>query len=384
MKISQQKIKLSNGIAAVRYGKAKPIENIGSVPVVGSSGIYGCTNNPLTEKPTVVVGRKGTAGMVYYFDKPIWPSDTTFYLDINTSKITPKFLYYFLFSKKMNGKDSQTTLPSFKRQDLESIEVFLPEYRCQQKIVKVLDGIREMIDGQKEIIEKTKELKVVLMKKLLTEGTMREKLKETEIGKIPVSWEVEKLGNVCQKPQYGFTASGSQDEKIGPKYIRITDIQDDKIDWQNVPYCHCKKIDKYLLVNGDVLVARIGATTGKTVLFNYNEKAVFASYLIRIRPNPNKLNPIYLTYFSQTNFYWDQIKLQKGGRLKGGINVPVLQNLILQLPKVGEQKEIVSVLQKIDERIELVQKRKEMYEELFNAMLNKLMEGKINVENVKI
>lgn len=301
-------------------------------------------------------------------------------------KTDSKFLFYYLLvsRKKIQSESSGSTFKSINKSTLDKFEILLPPKPIQQKIVKILDGIREEIRKQQEITEKSRELKKSLIKKLLSKGTQGEKLKKTKIGELPISWKVAKLGEVCQKPQYGFTASSSQDQKLGPKFIRITDIQDDKIDWSNVPYCKCKKPDNYLLKNGDILVARIGATTGKTVLFNYDEEAVFASYLIRIRPDLEKLNPIFLNYFFQTNFYWDQINLQKGGRLKGGINVPVIQNLILQLPDIKEQKEIVVILEKVDNRIRAAQKQKRIYEELFNLMLNKIMNGRIDVEDISI
>src|SRR5918996_4977447 len=67
-------------IAHAKYGKAKP-KSQGSIPVIGSGGVYGYSETPLVDFPTIIVGRKGTAGQVWLAEQPSWPSDTTFYLE---------------------------------------------------------------------------------------------------------------------------------------------------------------------------------------------------------------------------------------------------------------------------------------------------------------
>ncbi len=98
--------------------------------------------------------------------------------------------------------------------------------------------------------------------------------------------EMKKLGEVCKKPEYGFTAS-AVNNPIGPKFLRITDIQEGYVDWTSVPYCSCSddNLNKYKLMSGDIVIARIGATTGKGYLIRDCPDAVFASYLIRVQSN---------------------------------------------------------------------------------------------------
>ncbi len=91
----------------------------------------------------------------------------------------------------------------------------------------------------------------------------------------------------CSSIQYGYTQSASV-EKLGPKFLRITDIQDKIINWQSVPYCKINEEDykKYKLADGDILIARTGASTGTNAIYRKEmPDAVFASYLIRLRVN---------------------------------------------------------------------------------------------------
>jgi type I restriction enzyme S subunit len=133
--------------------------------------------------------------------------------------------------------------------------------------------------------------------------------------KLPFHWKVVKLGEYCEKPEYGYTASATEQDS-GYQFLRITDIQDSTVRWDSVPYCEVDKtkIDKYILLPGDIVVARIGATTGKSFLIDDCPQAVFASYLIRIRAK-HELLPGFLNFYFETEKYWQQINANKGGKL---------------------------------------------------------------------
>ena len=101
---------------------------------------------------------------------------------------------------------------------------------------------------------------------------------------IPEGWVETTLGDISSRQQYGYTESASN-EKVGPKFLRITDIQNDFISWNKVPYCPISDEDftKYKLQVGDVVIARTGNSTGATATIKDKINAVFASYLIRFQ-----------------------------------------------------------------------------------------------------
>jgi len=138
-------------IARVRYGKAKPKE-VGNVPVVGSGGIYAYTSKALVDFPTLVIGRKGTAGEVWMMDIPCWPSDTTFYLEWrDLSFVDPCFVFWHLKFIRVSGGRAKTTLPSLLRQELEDYLLFLPPLEKQKRIVAYLNKISEKVESLKEL-----------------------------------------------------------------------------------------------------------------------------------------------------------------------------------------------------------------------------------------
>src|SRR2546427_683401 len=104
------------------------------------------------------------------------------------------------------------------------------------------------------------------------------------IGELPRGWRRVSVKDMADSIQYGHTASAVQ-RNDGPRFLRITDIQDGRVDWNAVPSCNIPKeeIPKYRLTTGDLVFARTGATTGKSFLIGDCPEAVFASYLIRVR-----------------------------------------------------------------------------------------------------
>ena len=275
------------------------------------------------------------------------------------SKTIPGFLVYLLHTHPLIRHAVATSTgvnhPRTSWNSLREFTFALPPPPEQRAIAHVLQTIQETKFTRQREIALERERKAALMDHLFSYGTTGEPRKQTEIGKIPESWEVVKLGSYCYKPDYGYTESAN-DSPVGPKFLRITDIQNDAVNWENVPYCICSEEvkKKYLLKTGDIVIARIGATTGKAYIIDDCPEAIFASYLIRLRTKENLL-PIFLAQYFRTNNYWRQIDQSKGGRLKGGVNIPILSNLVLPLPHLSEQQQIAEILQACDTKITVLE-----------------------------
>lgn len=187
-------------------------------------------------------------------------------------------------------------------------------------------------------------------------------------------WGKESLGSVSDI-SYGYTESASA-EAVGPRFLRITDIQNDRVDWDSVPYCaiSAAAIPRYRLAAGDIVFARTGATTGKSFLVRDPPEAIFASYLIRLRIRYSRLTPQFLSLFFQTAEYWKAIRDGSTGSTQGGFNAAKLAAITIPVPPLLEQQRIVAILDEvfagIDAAIANTEKNLANARELFDTYLN--------------
>lgn len=161
-----------------------------------------------------------------------------------------------------------------------------------------------------------------------------------------------RVREVAESIQYGHTASAIS-RKEGPRFLRITDIQNGGVDWDSVPSCDIgpDEVPKYKLSAGDLVFARTGATTGKSFLIRECPDAVFASYLIRVRAS-KEVDPRYLALFFQSPDYWQQIERGKRGIGQPNVNGKVLGEIALPLPGLADQRRIVAEIEKQFTRLE--------------------------------
>ncbi len=168
---------------------------------------------------------------------------------------------------------------------------------------------------------------------------------------LPENWTWTKLGNIALQIQYGYTATADP-LAAAIRMLRITDIQNDRVNWPSVPGCqiHEDEAEKYLLSANDILIARTGGTIGKSFIVpDAPVKSVFASYLIRVTP-PRSMDARYLKIFLGCPFYWRQLREMSAGTGQPNVNGQALGRLEIPLPPLAEQKRIVA---KVDELIAL-------------------------------
>jgi type I restriction enzyme S subunit len=169
---------------------------------------------------------------------------------------------------------------------------------------------------------------------------------------LPPGWTLAQLGTLCQTIQYGYTARAST-SAVGPKMLRITDIQDGKVDWGSVPTCEISDADiiRFRLAPGDLVFARTGATVGKSFLIRQVQNAVFASYLIRMRPADN-VNASYLRWFLNSPLYWNQIGSAAAGVAQPNVNATKLSQIEIPIAPAAEQERIVAVIEEEFSRLD--------------------------------
>ena len=249
-----------------------------------------------------------------------------------------RYLLYYLSTVKAQDLIQDQSYPSLKLPEIAGIEIPLPPLAEQKRIVALLDeafaGIDEAKAKTEDILERTQ---------ALFESHLQSIFSQRGHG-----WVERRLGELS-RINYGYTESASS-EKVGPHFLRITDIQDDGVDWNTVPYCPIDKGDlpKYKLTDGDIVFARTGATTGKSYLVSNPPDSVFASYLIRVQLSDKALIPGFLYLFFQTRSYWDVIRAGVSGSAQGGFNASKLGELTIPYPaSLNDQKAVIHSIAEI-------------------------------------
>ena len=182
------------------------------------------------------------------------------------------------------------------------------------------------------------------------------------------SWPEVTLRDICDVVQYGYTASATEEE-VGPKFLRITDIVPSLIDWHSVPHCEIEpdRFPTYRVADGDIVVARTGATVGYAKLLRDPPPAVFASYLVRVRAADGVDNQ-FIGAVMESADYKRFIIANAGGAAQPNANAQVLTSYPLRLPPLTVQRRISSIIYTYNDLIENNARRIEILEEMARAL----------------
>src|SRR3989344_8131608 len=203
-------------VIEIIYGKGLPKDSridSGKYFAYGSNGPVYSTNKSLTNGETIIIGRKGTAGALYFVSEPCWPIDTTFFAKPK-SEVSLKFVYYLLQTKRLPSLAIVTGVPGINRTTLSNIHVQLPPPAIQKQIVERLDKIAEVQKLNDGLIQKTDELFQSLLHK--------------ELNPVGKDWEIKKLSEIGEIVT-GTTPSTKNDEFWNGEFLWATptDIKKD-------------------------------------------------------------------------------------------------------------------------------------------------------------
>ena len=310
-----------------------------------------------------------------------------------TDALDHKFLFHFACTLKLDKLSRATTVPSVRKSDIEQIPILVPPIPEQRQIVAEIEkqftrlnaGIAALRRTQANLkryraavlkaacegrlvpteaeLQKGYETGEQLLARILAERRKswkgRGQYKEpatpgiTNVPSLPDGWTWATVEQLASKVQYGHTASAVKRE-AGVRFLRITDIQDRRVEWDSVPSCDISPsdVDELRLLPGDIVFARTGATVGKSFLLKAPFPAsVFASYLIRISPAGEDLS-LWLHAFFQSPDYWAQIRESSAGIGQPNVNGTKLQALRVPLPPLVEQARIV---EEVERRLSVVE-----------------------------
>lgn len=224
--------------------------------------------------------------------------------------------------------------------------------------------------------------------RLVKDGKIRKEKPLAEIAEnekpfvLPARWEWVRLGQIASRVQYGYTASADH-SVLSPKLLRITDIQNDQVNWASVPGVQAGQQDLsgYFLESGDLLIARTGGTIGKTYLVTSAPvSSVFASYLIRVSPLSG-VAPSYLKIFASSALYWSQLLASSMGTGQPNVNGTALSELVVPIPPIAEQSRIVARVQELMALCDVLEAKGELEVEQHARLVDSLFDSLANSES---
>lgn len=203
-------------------------------------------------------------------------------------------------------------------------------------------------------------------------------------GEFSGEWEEKTLGKISKDGgKYGLNAPAILYNEKLPTYIRITDIdKNGKFTTKNKTSVNYKGNNKYYLKEGDILLARTGASVGKSYLYNSNDgEMVYAGYLIKFSIDSLKTNPYFVYINLNIQRYWSYIKVMSLRSGQPGINAKEYAKFHINIPTLQEQEKIADFLTTFDERIETQQQIIQSLQQQKKGVMQKIFSQEIRFKD---
>ncbi len=263
--------------------------------------------------------------------------------------ILPEYLYHILKTQRERFIALSTggAQPNISQNVIKNFCVPLPPVTVQKEIVAEIASYQKIIDGAQQVIDNYK-----------------------PVIRVDPEWEVVEIGAIA-KLKYGYTAT-AQDSGTA-RFVRITDISSvGQINDFNEKYIDAgEDSEEYLLKRGDIIVARTGATYGKTAVFNADYPAVYASFLIKIDFPKELVLSDYYWAFAQSDMYWKQANALMSGGAQPQFNANAIAHILVPIPPISVQKVIVN---QVREELAIVNQNKRIIEIFQQKIAEKIAE----------
>lgn len=350
------------------YNGGVSLDNIKYVP---SEAIDSIKNYKIS-KDDLFISVAGTLGLVGKVPESLDGANLTENADkLCNIKINKEFLMRILQSeliqKIIELEKTSNAQPKLALTRIKEFLIPIPSEKEQEKIADILSTVDFQIDDTDKLIEKTKELKKGLMQRLLTKGIRHTEFKKTEVGEIPIEWEVKKIENLCN-------ILDSQRKPLNSKERNMMK--------GSIPYYGANSIvdyiDSYIFDDEIILIAEDGGNFDE-----YKDKpiAFYVSGKCWVNNHAHVLSA-KVRDMSKWIFYSLEHKniteiIQGGTRAK--LNQKDLRNILIPVGPMEEICEISNVLASVDCKIEEYKNKKVKLEELKTGLMQQLLTGKIRV-----
>jgi len=344
----------------------------GDVPIFGSNGIVGSHNESVIPEDGVVTGRSGSIGDVHFTEGKYWALNTTLYVkDFHGN--SKKYIYYFLSDFSLERFSTGTSVPTLNRNDVHIQKITIPPLPEQKKIASILTSVDEVIENTQKQIDKLQDLKKATMNELLTKGIGHAEFKDSELGQIPVSWEVKELGKLA-KFNSGYAFKNGELSDSGMKVVRISNLHK-----PNFPYWHYSNVikDTWIVEPGDILFSWAGVANSINVHKYNGERALINQHIYNFIFESDEIKE--WTYYVLKHLLPKLKESIEGGAGQLHLTKPFIQAIQIIFPSRADRENILSVFKSLDERIFSIEKKLGQTRLLKKSLMQDLLTGKVRV-----
>ncbi len=317
---------------------------------------------------------------------------------VSSDKCSDKYLSYFFDGKYFEHQLSSRIQEGARAHGLINIPIgdfldtllLLPPLVEQEKIADILTSVDDTIEHTQTQVAKLRDLKTATMNELLTKGIGHTEFKESEVGLIPTTWSEELLSTLLEtlesgsRPKGGATELSGTISSYGGENIAMSDgMCFDSV--KKVTQEFAGSMDKGILSNGDVLINKDGANTGKCGFYKQpkgESLATINEHLFLLRGMKSKVKQEYLYYSVCSVDFKEQLRHLITGSAQPGLNSKFVEYLKIPLPPLVEQEKIAEILTSLDDQIEGIESKLVQLEALKKSLMGDLLTGKVRVSVV--
>lgn len=371
-------------VITLEYGK--PLlpdqrKSDGKYPVYGANGIKDRTDGYFYDKPSIIIGRKGSAGEINLTEEKFWPLDVTYYVVYDQKKYDRKFLFYLLRNLQLQ-KLAKGVKPGINRNDVYAIKVDIPPLPEQQRIVDILDQSFAAID---QAIENTKKNIIHLFD--LTKSYLTSILENKQDG----NWIQKKIKSITTKIGSGATPLGGKNsyQKKGISLIRSLNVYDDGFQYKNLAFIDEKQAQKLSSVEiekRDILLNITGASILRCCVVPEDVlPARVNQHVLILRPVENIILPEFLhLLIISADYKSSLLQIAKaGGSTREALTKEGVSNFKISFPKeISEQEKLVNLYNSFVAQSDILRnnyyQKIEKLQELKQSILHKAFNGDLS------
>lgn len=364
-------------LVTIKYGKnqKKVADENGNIPIYGTGGLMGFATQALYDKPSVLIGRKGSIDKVKYVDHPFWTVDTLFYTIVNEDIVIPKYLYYLMSLMDMKQYNEGTTIPSLRTETLNRIELEIPPVVDQKKVLECLNPIDAKITNNEAINRNLAEQIQLLYTTYFENEESRE-------------WKTVPLSDLIFFQEGPGIRNWQYVDKEGTKFINIRCINNGDIDVStanmisneeaNGKYAH------FMLKPYDIVMSCSGTLGRYAIVREEHLPLCLNTSVIRFSPAVTESDFSYVYGYMTSKEFLNRQKEMACGSVQANFGPTHLNKMEIHEPPLELRKEYHSTVFPIIQQMICLRRENDNLAKTRDSLLPKLISGELDVSELDL